>query len=64
LAELEHIRKVAWEAMLKAQAMLWIKNPGGKKFRVKTLQGLKILNVSMRDCECNDQWFKGSRKRA
>jgi hypothetical protein len=33
LAELEHVRKIAWDTMLKAQAMLWIKNPGGKKFQ-------------------------------
>jgi hypothetical protein len=33
LMELERVRKVAWEAMLKAQAMLRVKNPGGRKFR-------------------------------
>jgi hypothetical protein len=33
LAELERVRKVAWEAMLKAQAMLRVKNLGGRKFQ-------------------------------
>jgi hypothetical protein len=33
LAELEHVRKIAWDAMLRAQAMLWIKKPGTKKFQ-------------------------------
>jgi hypothetical protein len=33
LAELEHVRKIAWDAMLKAQAMLRMKNPSGKKFQ-------------------------------
>jgi hypothetical protein len=33
LAELECVRKIAWDTMLKAQAMLWIKNPSGKKFQ-------------------------------
>jgi transposase InsO family protein len=32
LAELEQVRKVAWEAMLKAQAMLQVKNPEGRRF--------------------------------
>jgi hypothetical protein len=33
LADLERVRKIAWDAMLKAQAMLRMKNPGGKKFQ-------------------------------
>jgi transposase InsO family protein len=33
LTELERVRKVAWEAMLRVQAMLQVKNPGGRKFR-------------------------------
>jgi hypothetical protein len=33
LKELEQVRKTAWDAMLKAQAMLRIKRPGTKKFR-------------------------------
>jgi hypothetical protein len=31
---------------------------------VKTLSGLKILDVSTSCCEYNDQWFNGSEKRA
>jgi hypothetical protein len=33
LAELECVRKIAWDAMLKVQAMLRMKNPGEKKFQ-------------------------------
>jgi hypothetical protein len=32
LAELERVRKVAWDLMLRAQSMLWIRNPEGRKF--------------------------------
>jgi hypothetical protein len=32
LAKLEQVRKAAWDAMLKAQAMLRVKRPGTKKF--------------------------------
>jgi hypothetical protein len=32
LAELEQVRRAAWDAMLKAQAMLQVRRPGTKKF--------------------------------
>jgi hypothetical protein len=33
LAELEQVRRAAWDAMLKAQAMLQVRRPGTKKFQ-------------------------------